>query len=47
MSLTQEIAATYDIFTTMLTLANASLPNDRIIDGTVLGVCVYGVCVTF
>jgi len=33
-SFTGELAATYDIFTTMLTMANVPLPPGRIIDGT-------------
>jgi arylsulfatase A-like enzyme len=32
-SLTGELAATYDIFTTMLAMASVPLPSDRIIDG--------------
>ena len=33
LSRTMEIGHTCDIFTTILTLANASIPNDRVIDG--------------
>ena len=38
---TGELAATYDIFTTMLTLAHVALPTDRVIDGQDLSPIIF------
>ena len=40
-SITGELAATYDIFTTMLTMAAVPLPSDRIIDGKDLSPIIF------
>jgi hypothetical protein len=40
-STTGELAATYDIFTTMLTMAAVPLPSDRIIDGKDLSPIIF------
>ena len=41
MSRTKELAATYDIFPTILKLADAQIPNDRVIDGRDLSTILF------